>query len=258
MLSDFEGAGLKVVKEPYAGKDAYWLVKGPSDLVNGKAEFEMPLADPAAGWVLPGGPAAMRKVTIRWDQGGWEFTCPTAAKVQALEGLGKDQSGASLVIGAVDKVVFQARPRQRDAAAEETKFFAEVANLFLPGPGVVHGRHRVNIRPAQGLVSALTMKVPQGFTVSEVVDGPVGAWRFDPAENELIMNVDPSQSRGFSFLVETQRSAGALPVDLEVEPLRVRSAAGEVGLLGLAFGEEAQSEAVKVDGMSRVNEPRRF
>ncbi len=253
VLSRFEGGGLKVTKAPHEGEDAYWLVKEIAGRSSGRAEFEMPLADPAKGWNLPGGPAAMRRVTLRWDQGGWEFFCMAAAKIQALPGLTKNESGASLVLGPVDGVRIQARPVQRDTETEETRFFAEVANLFLPGPGVVHGRHRVAIRPAQGRVSTLTLRVPAGFTVSDVVDGPVGAWRFDPSKNELIMNVEPAQTQGFSFLVETQRGAGALPVELELEALRVNGAAGEVGLIGMAFGEEAQPEAVTTDGLSRVN-----
>ena len=157
------------------------------------------------------------------------------------------------MLGPLDAASIQARLKQRDVAAEETKFFAEVANLFLPGPGVVNGRHRVSIRPAQGRVTSLTMKVPAGFTVSDVVDGPVGEWRFDPAKRELRVNVEPAQTQGFSFTIETQRGAGALPMDLELEPVRVNGPAGEVGLLGIAFGEEVQPEAVEVDGLSRVN-----
>lgn len=253
VLSRFEGAGLRVVKGPLGGSTAYWLVAEAAGRMTGKAVFEMPLADPLKGWDMPGGPAAMRRVTLRWDQGGWEFTCPGAAKVQALPDLKTDQSGAMLVLGPVDAVKIQPRLKQRDADTEETKFFAEVSNLFLPGPGVVNGRHLVTIRPAQGRVTSLTMKVPAGFTVSDVVDGPVGAWRFDPGKRELRMSVEPAQNQGFSFTIETQRGAGALPMDLELEPVRVDGAAGEVGLLGLAFGEEVQPEAVDVEGLSRVN-----
>jgi hypothetical protein len=153
----------------------------------------------------------------------------------------------------VESVKIQPRLKQRDADTEETRFLAEVSNLFLPGPGVVNGRHLVTIRPAQGRVTSLTMKMPAGFTVSDVVDGPVGAWRFDPEKRELRMSVQPAQSQGFSFTIETQRGAGALPMDLELEPVRVDGSAGEVGLLGLAFGEEVQPEAVDVEGLSRVN-----
>ena len=253
VLSRFEGAGLRAVKMRWEGKNAYGLIAESAGRMTGKAIFEMPLADPLKGWELPGGPAAMRRVTLRWDQGGWEFFSDRAAKIQALPGLKAGESGALLVLGPVDPVTIQARPKQRDAGTEETKFFAEASNLFLPGPGVVNGRHLVTIRPAQGRVTSLTMKIPAGFTVSDVVEGPVGAWRFDPEKHELRMTVEPAQNVGFAFTIETQRGAGALPMELELEPVRVAGAAGEVGLLGIAFGEEVQPEAVEVEGLSRVN-----
>lgn len=253
VLSGFEGAGLRVVKTRQDGHGEYWLVADTAGRFTGKAGFEMPLADPSAGWADPGGTAALRRVTVRWNQGGWEFTCNGAARVGAIDGLAADESGAVMLLGPVDGAAFAARPRQRDAASEETRFFAEVSNLFIPGPGVVNGRHRVTVRPAQGRVASLTATVPAGFTVSDVTGGPVGGWRFDPGKRELRVAVEPAQTEGFSFLIETQRGAGALPVDLSLEPLRVGGSAGEIGFLGLAFGEEVQAEGVAVEGLSRVN-----
>lgn len=253
VLSGFEGEGLRVVKAQSDGRNSYWLVSDTSGRFTGKAEFEMPLADPVKGWEMPGGPAAMRRVSLRWDQSGWEFVCPAAVKIDALPKLKADESGATLVLAPVDAVTIQARLKQRDANTEETKFFAEVSNLFLPGPGVVNGKHLVNIRPAQGRVSSLTIKIPLGFTVSEVTDGPVGSWRFDPTKSELRMTVEPAQNAAFSLTVESQRGTEALPVNLELDPVRVSGCAGEIGFVGLAFGEEVQAEAVEVTGLSRVN-----
>ena len=253
VLGSFEGAGLRVVKGPLGDQTAYWLVVETGGRLGGKAVFEMPLANPAQGWHLPGGPAAMRRVTVIWNQNGWEFFSSAAAKVQATANPGPNQSGATLTLAPADEVVIQARPRQRDAATEETKFFAEVSNLFVPGPGVVNGRHRVTIRPAQGRVANLTTRIPDGFTVSDVTNGPVGQWRFDPEKNELRLDVEPAQTQPFAFTIDTQRSADALPVDLALEPARVPGAAGEVGLLGIAFGEDVQPEAVTLNGLSRVN-----
>ena len=252
VLSSFEGVGLRVVKAPLDGTDAYFIIAEAAGRLTGKAVFEMPLADPVKGWTLPGGPAAMRQVSVRWDQPGWEFFSPNAAKVKAINGLAATSSGAMLVLGPAESVSIQARAKQRDVTAEETRFFAEVSNLFLPGPGVVNGRHRVALRPAQGRLSALLMKVPEGFTVSDVVDGPVGSWRFDPGTRELRVAIEPAQAEAFSLTIETQRGAGALPIELELEPLRVAAAAGEIGFLGLAFGDDAQPERVDGDGLSRV------
>ena len=253
VLSGFEGAGLHVVKSPLDDKEAYFIVADSAGRMTGKAVFEMPLTDPGKAWVLPGGPAALRQVTLRWDQAGWEFFSPGAAKVTALAGLAATESGAVLVLGPADPVMLQARPKQRDVGSEETKFFAEVSNLYLPGPGVVSGRHRVSIRPAQGRVSLLVMTVPAGFTVSDVVAGPAGTWRFDPEKRELRVPIEPAQDQAFALTIETQRGAGTLPMDLDLAPIRVAGSAGEIGFLALAFGEEAQPEAVNVEGLSRVN-----
>ncbi|MGD9417701.1 MAG: hypothetical protein Q7R22_002080 [Verrucomicrobiota bacterium JB025] len=253
VLSDFAGDGLRVVKSPAGEATAYWLEAEVAGRLTGRATFEMPLADPLKGWHMPSGQAAMQKVRVRWDEAGWEFVCPAAAKVDELAGTGKAGSGASMVIGPVEHVMIRARAKQRDVTGEETKFYAEVSNLYLPGPGVVNGRHQVRIRPSQGRVTSLRMRVPDGFTVSDVLDGPVGSWRFDPEGRELRMTVEPAQTKGFGFVIETQRGAGELPVDLALGALRVEGSAGEVGLLGLAFGNDVQPESVAVEGMTRVN-----
>jgi hypothetical protein len=158
-----------------------------------------------------------------------------------------------MILGPADPVTIAARPAQRDISAEETKFFTEVSNLFLPGPGVVNARHRVAIRPTQGRVSELLLDIPAGFTVSEVANGPVGAWRFDPAKQQLRIPIEPAQSGAFDFTVATQRGTDTLPVDLTFAPIRIGGAAGEVGFLALAFGGDAQPEGIEPKGLSRVN-----
>jgi len=253
VLSRFEGTGLKVVKGRSGEEDAYFVELEAEGKSSGSARFEMPLPDPAKGWRMPGGPAVQRQVTVRWKENGWEFHSPQAARITPLADLAKDESGATLTMGALGEATIQALPKQRDAGAEETKFFAEASNLFLPGPGVVAGRHLISIRPSQGRVAALKLKVPEGFTVSDVTDGPVGTWRYDPVSRELRVALEPVQEQAFQLTVETQRGAGALPVDLSLEPMRVLGAAGEVGLLGIGFGEDAQPEAIAPEGLSQVN-----
>lgn len=253
VLSGFEGPGLRVVKALLDGAEAYFVVAETDGRLSGQAVFEMALADPEKSWELPGGPAAMRQVSLRWDQGGWEFFSSGTAELSPLGDLAANESGAVMVLGPADPVSLQARPKQRDAGSEETRFFAEISNLFLPGPGVVNGRHRVAIRPAQGRVSMLVMTIPEGFMVSDVGDGPVGSWRFDPEERELRVPVEPAQDHAFVLTAETQRAAGTLPMDLELAPLKVSGAAGELGFLALAFSEEAQPETVDVVGLSRVD-----
>lgn len=255
VLSRFSGngPGLKVVKAGDGKKEAYFVEMETAGYATGTAEFEMPLADPAKGWKVPGGEAVVRRVTVRWNESGWEFFSGEAAKVSAVEDLGANESGAVMVLKPSGEATVAARPRQRDVETEEVRYFAEVTNLFLPGPGVVGGKHRVSIRPSQGRVSSVVARVPQGFTVSDVTDGPVRSWRFDPVKGELRVALEPAQDKAFSFVVETQRGAGVLPVGLELEPMRLSGAAGEVGLLGIGFGEETQAESVETEGLSRIN-----
>jgi hypothetical protein len=253
VLTAFTGTGLRAVKAPLEGKDAYFLVVEAAGRATGHASFEMPLPRPQDGWALPTGPAAVQKVSVHWKEKGWEFFSAAAASTENLTGLPEEESGAVLMLSPAAATTIQVRPRQRDVAAEAVRFFSEVSNLFLPGPGVVNGRHRITIRPTQGRVSELVLKVPDAFTVGEVSDGPVGGWRFDPRTRELRVAIEPAQQTAFALTVETQRGSDALPVDLTFSPLRVNGSAGEVGLLALAFGDEAQPEAVTPKGLSVVN-----
>jgi hypothetical protein len=253
ILTAFTGAGLRAVKAPLEGKDAYFLVMEASGHAVGHATFDMPLPRPQDGWLLPTGPAAVQKVSVHWKEKGWEFFSTAAAATELINGLPDDESGAILMLSPAVATTIQVRPRQRDVAAEAVRYFSEVSNLFLPGPGVVNGRHRITIRPTQGRVSELVLNVPEAFTVGEVSEGPVGGWRFDPRTRELRVAIEPAQQAAFALTVETQRGSAALPVDLAFSPLRVNGSAGEVGLLALAFGDEAQPEAVTPKGLSVVN-----
>lgn len=253
VLTEFAGDGLRVAKLAGEGGTVYYATPERSGLLTARAKFELPVADLARGVELPTGPAAVRRVTVGLDQAGWEFSSPAAVQVSPVAEPGEGRSGATLVLGPAGAAVIRFSPQRRDVAAEETRFHAETADLYVPGPGVVNGLARVTVRPVQGRVAALELEVPEGFTVGEVARGPVGAWRFDPATRRLRVAVEPAQAQAFSFVVETQRAAAALPFDLTLKPLKVAGAAGEVGMLALAFGGDAQPEGVKAEGMSAVN-----
>ncbi len=120
------------------------------------------------------------------------------------------------------------------------------------GPECSTGKHRFRIRPAQGRVSSLGLRVPAGLTVSEVT-GPIESWQFDAEAGALSLAIEPPQTAPFEVLVTTQRGLAALPTELEIAPIRVTGAAGEVGLAALAFGPDAQPENATATGMSEVN-----
>lgn len=253
VLTEFTSDGLRVAKAESDGGVAYYVMPERLGTLMAKAKFELAVPNLTNGVALPTGAAAVQRITVQLDQGGWEFSSPQAVQVDPNAEPGEGRSGATLVLGAEGEAVIQVKPRRRDLTAEATRFLVETASLYVPGPGVVSGFARVSVRPVQGRVANLELEVPEGFTVSDVARGPVGAWRFDPATRKLRVSLAPAQAEAFSFVVETQRGAAAPPYELSLRPLRVAGAAGDVGMLALAFGGDAQPEGVKTEGLSPVN-----
>jgi hypothetical protein len=253
MLTDFKSDGLRVGKVERDGQTAYYVAPDREGVLTAHVRFEMPVPDRAGGILLPTGPAATQRVTIELDQGGWEFVSPVAVQILPTAGLGENRSGATLILAPQGAAVIRLQPKRRDLATETTQFFTEVANVYVPGPGVVNGFSRITVRPVQGRVTELDLDVPAGLTVGDVINGPVGSWRFDPFKHRLHVALEPAQAETFKFEVETQLGAGALPFDLALEPVRVSGAAGEVGLMAIAFGGDAQPEGVHTTGLSPIN-----
>jgi hypothetical protein len=160
VLTAFTGDGWRVVKAPYGEQEAYYLISTIEGKKTGKATFEMPLPNPQGGWALPSGPAAVQRVSVRWNQEGWDFESPQAAKVVPLDAQG--ESGAELVLRPAENTMLRARPKQRDAASEQTQFYVEISDLYLPGPGVVNGRHLIEVRPSRGVVLDMIAVSPEG------------------------------------------------------------------------------------------------
>jgi hypothetical protein len=152
---------------------------------------------------------------------------------------------------------------------EKPVFYAEVSQLYVPAAGVIEGAHYVSIRPAQGELSELVLDVPSGTTITDVIDPakpsasadtPKGAsaslislWRFDPDTRKLRVTLNPPQSRAFALLVRSQVATGPLPFEHSVGLVAVESAAGQIGLLGVATGNEVQLDTVNAEPFSPIN-----
>lgn len=253
VLTQFEGAGLRVGKVEREGATAYFVSPEREGTLTARVKFELPVADITQSLAVPTGPAAVQRIAIQLDQGGWEFGSPMAIQVTPTPKLPEGRSGATLVLAPVGVPTIQFTPQKRNLSAEATRFYAETSTLFVPGPGVVNGYTRVTVRPVQGRVTTLELEVPEGFTVGDVGKGPAGAWRFNPLTRRLSVAVEPAQAEIFGFTVEFQRGTAALPYDLVLRPVRVLGAAGDVGMVALAFGGDAQPEGVKAEGLSSVN-----
>ena len=197
----------------------------------------------------------LQQIDLSHDEANWEVVCDSAARIETVELQSHNASSPAARVkillgpGPANIVL---RPQTRDLTTEATQFFVEGAGLYTPGPGVIDGKHRFKIRTSQGRVQQLSVVIPAGLTVSSV-DGPVSSWQFDADKSRLQLQIDPTTPSEFAVTVETQRSLDALPTVVQLSPLRVERAGGEVGLIALAFGSEAQPENVQAESLSLVN-----
>ncbi|MGB4708922.1 MAG: hypothetical protein WBH50_20850 [Fuerstiella sp.] len=256
VLTNFNGEGLRLTKHDVPNEGLTYVISIPLADQTSEAktftatfEYQLEAINPADLPVLTGS-AAVQQIDLTYDEAGWDIVGATAVRIEQLEA--DEQSTKAKVLLGPGKSSLALKPKVRDVSAEKTQFFVEASNLFLPGPGVVDGRHRLNIRTSQGQVSELNVLVPQGLTVSSV-SGPVGSWQFDADSGGLKLQIEPAQSQAFAVMIETQRSLDPLPADVKLAPLRVVGANGEVGLVAIAFGAEAQPETLEANAMSAVN-----
>ena len=247
ILTDFQGEGLKVVTD----KRGYLIVPTAEGTHRATFSYQATAQDVTKGINLLSGVAAVRSLEVNYEAAGWDIDSELAA--QRIVQKANKGSAAKLWLRPLAGGRVVLTPKARDVSTEDPRFFSEVSQVFIPGPGVVDGIHRISVRPSQGEVKELVLTVPEKFTVSEVRSGVVGAWRFDPEKRLLKIEITPNQSKPFGVMVGTQRSLATLPATFNVEPMRVVGASGEVGMIALAFGEEAQLDQETPAGLSLVN-----
>jgi hypothetical protein len=186
---------------------------------------------------------------------------------------------AALVLSPVNDAWIGWKPRSRDVKREKAVYYAEVSQLYIPSAGVIEGAHLVSIRPAQGELSELLLDVPRGATVTDVIDssrrreeaekstppeqnvrlgtsaaaGIVSLWRFDPDARKLRITFARPQSRPFTLVVRSQVATSTLPFEQSVGLISVEGAAGQIGLLGIATGNEVQLDTVNAENFSPIN-----
>jgi hypothetical protein len=277
ILTHFEGEGLRLTKSEVSGHGMAYIISIPvarDELATDESagdeseeenidsaaqiladyeatfEFQLEALELTKGVPVLTGSAAVQEIDVTYDEAGWSVSSPTAVRVEPMDAV-ESATRAKVLMGP-GRGSIMLNPKARDVTAEETHFFAEMWNLYVSGPGVVTGRHRVDIRVAQGQVEELNVLVPKDLTVSQVT-GPVSSWQFDAESGRLKLGIEPAQSQSFGVFIATERGLDPLPADVKLVPLMVDGANGEVGLVAIAFGPDAQPEKSEPIGMSAVN-----
>ncbi len=274
VLTDFSGEGVRLFKHSDGQKPAVYVVSISETVADASAQTQSSEPDAVAesadpvGVIslelkysyqiestdfvseinVPTGDAAVNQLTTHLAKTDIEIRCDQAVRMIVEQ----ETPSIRQFLLAPGPATIKFATRTRDLQREETKFFAEINNLYIPGPGVVDGVHRVDLRAAQGLIDRIALEIPAGLTVSEVT-GPVESWQFDPDKGTLDLTIAPAQSKPFSVEVQTQMGLPPLPTEVDLSPIRVLEAEGEVGVIAVAFGGDAQPEKLDSEQLSPVN-----
>ena len=251
-LSAFEGDGVRIARAS-ADADADYLAVAERDgRLRLSFRYEFRAGDKAAEVELPTPSAPVNLLRVFFERPDWMAASASAIRATPIPALPAGQSGDALVLAPGARAI-SLSPRPRDASAEPPRFFAEVSNLYIPSAGIINGRHRVNLRPTQGQVGQLVLRVPEKFTVGDVRAQGLVDWKFDPSARALSLVFAPAQQNAFLIEVVTQQPTGDLPYTATIEPLHVEGAAGEVGMTGIVPGGDAQTDTITPEKMADMD-----
>jgi hypothetical protein len=252
---------LKLVEEPAGSNYSQQLVARETGLVELEAHYETRVThdDDESGFALPLPPGLINQLDLTVVNLDVDVLSELAVSIKCDHS--SSNTLASLVLSPGNARVAW-RPRSRDVKSEKPEFYADVTQLFVPTAGVIEGVHEVAIRPAQGQLNELILHVPAGATITDVLDPAartngatslVSLWRFDPDTRRLRVSLDPPQSRPFALLVRSQVASGPLPFSQITGLVSVDNAAAQVGLAGIATGNEVQLDSARAESFSPIN-----
>lgn len=130
--------------------------------------------------------------------------------------------------------VFTWRPKERQTAQEQVRFYARDVALVHAGAGTLQAFHAVRLQIAQGQIDTLKIGVASGETVTSVIAPDMGSWRFDPTTHQLEVRLARPATGIYELTLTTQAAGASAPYDMRLEPLTVRDAANQQSMMGLS------------------------
>lgn len=152
---------------------------------------------------------------------------------------------------------FTWKPRTRQREKEETRFYAQVTSAVCFNSSLVSIMHDIRLQIAMGELRQTTIAMPANTVVTAVGGDSVGAWRFDPATNELDVRFAVGVTGDQAILITAQSPADALPYEFNVMPIVVDSAQRQQTFVGILSSSDVYVEAqgnaqpINVDDFAR-------
>lgn len=270
----FPTNALRLVQSPAEGRRGHHLLAQQDgtfdiDLVH---QVHLTQREGVTGFALPTRQGLINRLDLSLADLDAEVLAADAVSIQRDPAV-TNATRVQIVLGPAADSWIAWRPRTRDVQREKPVFYADTTHLFTPTAGLVEGVHVLQIRPAQGQLSELLLDIPTGATITDVTDAAavappaaadskeqraapvpiVSLWRFDPDTRRLRVTLSPAQSRPFTLVVRSQIATGALPVEQRVSLPTVVGAAGQVGAVGIATGNEVQLDTATPDTLAPLN-----
>ena len=254
VLTKIDGEGFRVIKVKTKSGMAWKMVSETDGAISASATYQMAMKNLATRpWNIPSGKAMAKRLSVVLDEENWQITSAQALSSAKVPSLQKGDSGASFVLMGASVCQLRLNPMPRLRKDEKLRMFVEMADIYIPSLGVIDGRHSVNIRPLSGRVEELTVTIPAGLMVGDVLSNEVDKWTFDAKQNVLNIQMKSPQVNPFQLMVVTQQGMKSFPQDVALEPLKVQGAENVVGMIGYGFGNDAQPDKVTAEGLSAVN-----
>ena len=271
-------SALKLVQDSDGSKRVQQLIAQSSGTFDIEVQYQIQVTklDNQSGFTLPVPSGLINQLNLTLVNLDVDVFSPQAISVQRTTS--GTNTVATLVLAPGNNARISWQPRSRDVKNEKPVFYADISQLYVPSAGVIEGAHFVSIRPAKGELNELIFNVPAGATITDVSDGSsrresaqtpqeidqsrltsaaarnlVALWRFDPDTRKLRVTLNPPQSRTFAIVIRSQVATGTLPFEQRVGLISVEGAAGQIGLLGIATGNEVQLDAVGAEKFSAIN-----
>jgi hypothetical protein len=251
---------LKLEASPSGSRSAQRLVAQSCGTYDVEIQYQLQVTklNNDSGFALPVPAGLINSATLSLANLDVDVYSPQAVSVQ--RSTSGSNTVATLVLAPANAWIGW-KPRSRDVKNEKPVFYAELSQLYVPSAGVVEGVHQVSIRPAQGELSELIFDVPAGATITDVTDAAgnsnkqslVSLWRFDPDARKLRVTLNPAQFKPFTLVIRSQVATGTLPFSQRVGLISVEGAANQIGLLGVATGNEVQLDDVDAEKFSTIN-----
>lgn len=269
---------LRLLQAVAGDRTARQLLALESGVFEVEAQYQLQLTrrDGESGFPLPTQAGLINRLNLTLANLDVDVRSPAAVSVQRE--MAGSNTVASLVLAPARDAWIGWQPRSRDVKREKPVFYAEWTQLYVPSAGVIEGAHYAEIRPAQGELGELVFNIPPGATVTDVISGSrrhegvdsassktndrllepattgvVSLWRFDPDTRKLRVTLNPPQSRPFTLILRSQVATGPLPFKQSIGLVSVENAANQIGLLGVATGNEVQLDTVDAATLSPVN-----